>query len=439
MIQKKALPTPADSAPELAERVTFIDQWWRPVLWSIAFFLLLVSPWLALRCLVASTNPAGSRSFAENPFRPGPMTYPAVKSVKGPWGIIEIRPIIVEPPSSFFGFNYDASPSQQWIISNANPAQARALLAKSGLSGAVIETLMQNARADSSNNCQVIRPPDDIIRAISPEVRAVLYSELGKNPANLFHATPFRFRGHSIHEWFCNSGLSEELIGRIKPLVYKKKQMLCFSDLHLILPTVLSPIERGRLLQALHRAATYNLYLKVDSNASLDAVLAYWGHAGRRYDIEPILKSTFAQGTSSALDVSYLMPGFARTRLYTYINPTRGDPSVRRDCHWTAFNFFNDLPDDRYGRLKDLTSVTMQEYESISSPTQFGDVIFFITPPNAAIHSCVYIADDIVFTKNGVGFGMPFIFEHLNDVVNDYHADFGDFALQYCRRRDLKD
>ncbi len=247
------------------------------------------------------------------------------------------------------------------------------------------------------------------------------------------------FRGRSIHEWFLNSGLSDELIRQIQPLIYKKKQVLCFSDLHLIFPAISSPLERIQLLQALHRAATYTLRLYVTPRDSFDSLIYYWGQGERIYNIEPILKSSFQQSAATFLDVSYLLPDFARTRLYTYVNPTRGDPSVRRDCHWASFNFFNDIPDDRYGRLTDLTSVTMKEYEIISSPARFGDVIFFVVPPNSAIHSCVYIADDIVFTKNGVGFGMPFVFERLSEVVDYYRSTSGDFSLQYCRRRALKD
>ncbi len=400
--------------------------------------LILALPWaVVIWILAADRRPAEGAAAPVMTSREGlgAIKPAAARYAEGPWGLLKIEPIVVEPPSTFFGWGYDVSPSRRWIIAHATPDQARALLQTSGLDAAAVEVLMGTAVPDPTCGGQILHPPDELLRALAPGVRSALYAELGKNQANSLHATPMRFRGASLHEWFANSGLPAEITARVEPLVYPSGKDLCFTDLHLVLPDIESPLTRIRLLRALHRAATYSLRLEFKPDDSIGHLLAYWGRGDRDYQIEPILESMQHQAGGEGLDVSYLLPDFARTRLYTYINPTRSDPGVRRDCHWTSFNFFNDLPDDQYGRQTDLSEIIRRDYAPINPPLQFGDLIFFISGSNAAIHSCVYIAADLVFTKNGAGFGMPFVFEQLEDVVALYRARFGEFLLQYCRRR----
>jgi hypothetical protein len=38
-----------------------------------------------------------------------------------------------------------------------------------------------------------------------------------------------------------------------------------------------------------------------------------------------------------------------------------------------------------------------------------GDLVFLINKKDEVIHSAVYIADDLVFTKNGINFAQPWI------------------------------
>ncbi|MFN5737742.1 MAG: hypothetical protein ACK47H_04085 [Akkermansiaceae bacterium] len=40
-------------------------------------------------------------------------------------------------------------------------------------------------------------------------------------------------------------------------------------------------------------------------------------------------------------------------------------------------------------------------------PEKFGDILMFTPDNSSVIHSCVYIAADMVFTKNGMGTHQP--------------------------------
>jgi hypothetical protein len=108
---------------------------------------------------------------------------------------------------------------------------------------------------------------------------------------------------------------------------------------------------------------------------------------------------------------------------------------LERDCHWTSFNFFNQTPDDRFAVKGDLSDIVAAQYEFVKAPTRLGDIILFFYG-DKLIHSCVYIAADVVFTKNGVGVGIPFIVEKMDNVVSYYQEQCGGIVgLAFCRRK----
>ena len=95
-----------------------------------------------------------------------------------------------------------------------------------------------------------------------------------------------------------------------------------------------------------------------------DEVLAYWSHPSRDTDIEPLMTTLATQ--NDGLSILYMLPVFARTRLYTY-PPQAGEPGVVHDCHWASLNFFNAVPDDtRSG--KTIGTILTQEYEPVNIP-----------------------------------------------------------------------
>lgn len=436
---RPAPPKPSEGGPESDRRAPPLPKLTLSNPLILVLIVLLTLPWLVVGWIFVRGAPPGTLApliFS----RPAGIIKPfAAKVVEGSWGTLEITPIIVEPPSAFFSFDFDINPSRQWAISNATPDQARELFSRAGLNRQDIDAVMKTAAPNPAQQGQIFRPPDAVVRAMSPAVRAALYSELGKNPANILQVKPYQFRGSPLSAWFAKSEVPDHIIKKIKPLVYQRGEMLCFSDLHLILPEISLPMDRIRLLRTLHRTTTLSLQLRIKEGAPLDTQMVYWGRGKRRYIIEPALQSIRNQAGGGALDVVFLLPDFARTRLYTYINPTRSDIGISRDCHWASFNFFNELPDSSYGISKGLTDMISKEFVKINSPMEFGDVIVFFRPPSEAIHSCVYIADDIVFTKNGVGFGAPFIFDHLDNIIATYRQEVGDFTMRYFRRRASND
>jgi hypothetical protein len=65
-----------------------------------------------------------------------------------------------------------------------------------------------------------------------------------------------------------------------------------------------------------------------------------------------------------------------------------------------------------------------------------GDLVLLSRPDGYLWHSAVYIADDIVFTKNGRRVTSPFVFMRLEDMKDFYPSD-PPLVLHYYRPNEL--
>jgi hypothetical protein len=176
----------------------------------------------------------------------------------------------------------------------------------------------------------------------------------------------------------------------------------------------------------------------VGAPGDLDSLVEYWGRGGRRTEIRPLLES-IARGESEMVDVVHLLPPFARDRLYSYPQPSVADldrPTVA-NCLWTALNFFSSLPDDRF--LDDAVALrTLREdYFVVEGELELGDIIAFVDESGNLFHVVVQIADNLVFSKNGVSAMAPWTLMPLEDVKGYYRWRSERPRLIVHRRRDL--
>jgi hypothetical protein len=116
-----------------------------------------------------------------------------------------------------------------------------------------------------------------------------------------------------------------------------------------------------------------------------------------------------------------VLPKFARDRLYTFPLPAHpGDPVL--DCHWTTFNFSSDTPDNRFNDPTYAVQYIGQNYYQISAPSLYGDVLLLMNDKNEIKHSAMFLADDLVFTKNGNNYRQPWMIMHIPDLLATYPA-----------------
>jgi len=354
----------------------------------------------------------------------------------GPWGDIEYVRILLERPDAFVSVNYELPPFTGWTFPGWSVEKAQQLLRDCGLSPAQFSALFQTNRWNASaSGCQVLVDKDTLLR-LPDAARRKIYEVLAGFPENGLHARPFTFNSESLDEWFEDSDLSSQTVGLIKRLAYMQDRSVCFSDLSVVFAGIDSPTEKRRLLKTLSRQQAVLMNLKITPASDVRSLVSYWGRGGRAKDIEPLLESLVKVREGVKLDVAHLLPPFARRRLYTYPFPTEDASQAAEDCFWTAFNFFNDVPDDRFHDPAQMQQILAKDYYPVRGDLTYGDVVMLVDTNRMASHAAVYIADDKVFTKNGTNYNQPWLFMDMQDMAA-YYPGSGPMRLQAYRQKKL--
>lgn len=355
-----------------------------------------------------------------------------VPSSKGPWGDLRIVRIVTEPPEETLA-NYLVYQRPVWLFKSYTPADFENLLLSAGLSSDQRKVLKESAKWDS-NGCS-IAPANDFAWSLSPESRAVLYGALSLFPENVFQHEPFRFRSDMTAEWFANSGVPEATLERVRKLFYRRGKTFLFSDPHLIVPGLSSDVDRVRLLKTLARQSTLMVHLHVGPETDIASLVSYWAsREGRAKDIKPLLESASRIPGGLDIDVAHLLPRFARKRIYTYPRADGDTGETVYDCHWNSMNFWNDPPDDKFADGAFVIRTLETDYEPVLDSYRFGDVILFMKSDTQAIHSAVYIADNILFTKNGPSQHSPWILMLMDTLVSHYQTNV-DLKIRAYRKK----
>lgn len=356
---------------------------------------------------------------------------------EGPWGPLEIIPITIFPPMEFI-WQAESGPPRgvTWHFPRISLSGLNDKLIELRLTDSVQTAIRSMAKLNPAIDGYTVCPDREFVLGLDPEDRAKLYVLLHHSPENSDQIEAFRFGGVSVEEWFGDSPISPETRQLVTPLIYRHGSFLLFSDLRSVEPLLASAEERMALIRAFSRELTMLLKLEVSEDSDIEALVNYWGRGGREKDVRPILESLSRIGGRQSLDVTQLLPPFARQRIYTYPKTQDHNATVSRDCFWTAFNFFSEQPDDRFGDTDGTFKTFKQDYYRIFGNPQFGDVILYADDNRGLIHAAVYIAADIVFTKNGTTTARPWMFVRLED-MKDFYPRTNHELTAYFRPRGL--
>ncbi len=394
----------------------------------------MLLPWVVV-FIVLMRSPSGSP--APDPSADLPHYDEFVHQCRpGPWGELQYSRILIEPPDEFIR-NVNLEPDElRWVFKGYTRADLSALWQSARLSPAEIAELEAPGALETTSDALVVKPRNPLVLALSNEARTKIYNALAVFVENPDQNEPFRFRADSIDEWFSHSEVPPAIIALVKRMIYIRGNSALFSDHDVVLPMLPTRTAKLALMTTLARKSTLLVKLRVTPTSDLATITQYWGQGPRAKDIGPLLTSISQRPRGITLDIAHLLPRFARGRLFTYPQPSDHPNDVNHDCHWTSLNFFNDPPDERFADADVVRRTLEQEYISVEGKPTFGDIFVFTRPDGTVIHSCVYIADDIVFTKNGSSFAMPWILMSLNDVIAYYPSD-KSLTIRAFRRKDL--
>jgi len=352
-----------------------------------------------------------------------------------PWGELITSDVQLENPEEYLATDFDTNRPPTWHFADGSVDQVKAQLVACGLSATQIAGVLAPGRVTATLTNVALQPEQNLVLSLSSEVRGKLYGLLARNPANLYMRFPACFAGDAFPSAMKDSGLAPEVIALIKPLLYQRGSAQYFSDYEIVMQRVPSAEQRLRLLKALSRQPAVLARVRVRPTTDVDKLLGYWTAVPgvRVKDLRPLLESLKRLPDGGSASLLYFLPPFARERLFTYPMPTKaGDPAM--DCHWSSLNFFNEHPDDRLGNPGYAATILTQNYYPVQKPSVYGDVIVLVDEKNNGLHSAVYLADDLVFTKNGNNYQQPWLLMRLNFLIARYTAEGNLRTLVYRQK-----
>jgi len=403
--------------------------------WLIAAATLVV-----IAGLIAGALYFKSSSETAAPVSSDPAKEPRTQSAApGPWGHLTLTPIIISPPLEYVAADWGRnSGPDEWYFPGTSLEVMDAFLS-AHLSPEQVSRIRATARPDPRTKGLIVRPDPEMVRSFSPQERAGLYLELGKTSLNFDQANAFRFYGSSPEEWLRGSRISPRTRQLVEPLIYSDGDFLLFADPEAIRSQVKDAEELRRLAKTLLRQPTMLVELAIKNDSEIAGLADYWGRGGRRTDLRPILESVAEKGPDRSIDIIHLLPTLARNHLYRYPRLTAADldKPLIANCLWTALNFFSARPDDRFLDVNVALNTLKRDYFIVETGFQLGDIIVFLDQNGNLFHVVVYLADGLVFTKNGTSPMAPWVITTLDQVKGYYRARSSNPRLMYHRRNDL--
>jgi hypothetical protein len=318
-----------------------------------------------------------------------------------PWGKLTIEPLTLEAPDEYLADDRPRPEELDWFVPqeclndflermwffDVTPDQRAAIQDKS--------------RWRTSTNGWRFRIDRTLILGLKQTGRGQIYLFLSNFPENGYQHFPFILSKNDVDTCLDldDSGLKPDTGSLLKRLLYKRGPSWCFSDMYVFrdLPTD----EFKQLLKTLLRVSTLVVKLNINKLSDIEGLTRYWGKNGTERHTRTLLRSLALTPGGTTLDVVHFFPPLAREHLYKYPDEAYPDAVAEQQCFWTALNFFNPRPDNRFAARNFVQETLVRDYFQLSEERRFGDLIVLVDGADRVFHCSVYIAEDIVFTKNG--------------------------------------
>ncbi len=351
---------------------------------------------------------------------------------EGPWGPMEKLRVTLDVAESRFPQDQTNPQTVRWFLPAGSPESLSQLLAGLGIKPDDRDAFLQQPIQFRGRNAMLL-PTDEFILGLDAAVRAAFYGFLGKSPSNELQHQPYQFSGDDFETNLRSSRLSDQTRGVMRQLAYRSGDLILFADRDVLLRSIVNSSERHEAIRTLIRFPSYQVRLVLSPDTAVDTIAEYWSD-GNSDHVLPMLQQL--ADCSSQVSVAELLSPFAKSRLNTYPQRNPSRPLSGPDCFWTAANFFNELPDDAYFNPDIVASVIKHQYHPVETP-RYGDLALFVssspTGGNVPIHAATYIADDLLFSKNGYHYWKPWVLNSKQELLAMYGIHTG-VQLHYFRQ-----
>jgi hypothetical protein len=357
----------------------------------------------------------------------------------GPWGNLQSWTIRLEQPQEYTGFESLENKPTLWHFGTLSPEQVATLMSQCGISPEEAVTMIQQFRVTSAPGV-VLQPDEKSLFSLSPEVRSRLYRELAKDPSNRFQASPYLIpKGDPAIIFNDHHASDAEAIAQIKKLCYQRNGYTYFSDPEFVFSHLKTEEEKREFKQALTGESVVMARLLIRKDEDIDKAINYWALSMpgvKIKDIRPLFEAEKSLTEGGSISLLYLLPPLARQKLYTSPLPPEVSGQKMPDCHWTALNFFSANPDPRMADNEYASKYIQENYYQIAKPGVGGDLVLLLDDNNRVIHSSVYIAADLVFTKNGINYAQPWVLMREKDMIGHF-SGVDPVKVAYFRRKGI--
>jgi hypothetical protein len=353
---------------------------------------------------------------------------PVAPRLTPPWGELIVHDIQLECPDEYVAYEADTNNIGRacWSFARQSREEVSALLQKCGFDTNQLQHALSPAVFSLAPTNTAIHPDDDLVFSLSPETRERLYLALARDPVNYYTCWPYRLSQKDFEDWSHERKLSPVAVQEIRKLSYERNGLLLFSDYPTVLNRLKNEQERLALAEVLSRSPACLVRLCIRPDTDVDKLLAYWGRgalAKEVKEVRPLLRSLQCLSRGGTLSLLYLLPALARERLNTFPMPSKpGNPII--NCHWTALNFFAEMPEPSLADPANVETVLNTRYYKIAKPSLYGDVVIIRNARNKILHSAIHLADDLIYTKNGETELQPWVITRLQNIINEYTYNY---------------
>ncbi len=383
--------------------------------------MLLAVSCLALgffgRGLVATNSP-----IADTPAKSVGIPDQATPLKPGPWGNLEAIPIAIEPPEELLTIRMIENIDPRWHFDGYTFEELDGLFHRAELTDSEESELLDVTKWEHSDGAIIVPASRELVLGLSPESRKTIYEALLRIPGNNIGRLRCAYPAGGIDKHFERSGVSREVLEMVRKLSFKHGELEFFCDVPVVLQGMTVHSEKVKLLKALLRKPTLLLKLRVTENSNIEELSNYWGRGLRGKDVKVILSSLARVSGGARIGVINLLPPEPARNLMSFPLPSTNPEDLHRDCHWTALNFFRDPPDPRFTNKDEVRRAYLNDYYPVLSDPRYGDILVIKKPDGSLIHSAVFIADDVVYTKNSNLFRDPFILMRIADMMSEFRA-----------------
>ena len=177
------------------------------------------------------------------------------------------------------------------------------------------------------------------------------------------------------------------------------------------------------------------LSLETTPDTNWEELSEYWTVGGTFKGAVPFLESLQRADEGLTVGVAEILPLTPRRYLNTFPVSAEGITGSFPNNYWTTFNFFRITPDPKFLRRNASLQYLEKYYDKIEEPLKFGDIVALTDADRDQIaHVCNFVADDIVYTKNGNSLLEPWIFMKIEDLLSRFSIR-KPLEVQYWRRK----